>query len=270
MWDVTQYEQFGSERSRPFFDLVGQIPFRESKNARSVVDLGCGTGELTASLLLRSPHAHILGIDSSREMLKKAEAVDQTHRERRGSTGKLEFQLSDIADWKPAEPVDVVVSNAALHWLPDHEELMPRLASYLSPRGVLAVQMPNRFRAPSQQAIEATVAADPWRERLTCVGLHRESVLPTETYVGLLGRLGFDVNAWETTYFHVLTGENASLEWLKGTALRPLLAALDEEQRLQFKRELAARLNTSYPPRDGVTVFPMQRLFFVATRIDSK
>ena len=255
MWDVSQYTRFQSERSRPFFDLVAQIPATDPK---VIVDLGCGTGELTATLLDRWPGARILGVDSSLEMLKKAATVTRP--------GQLEFLLSDIADWKPDQLVDVLLSNAALHWLPDHEQLIPRLASYLATDGVLAVQMPNRFRAPSQQAIEDTIAASPWRDRLRGIGLHRESVLPTETYARLLMQLGFAVDAWETTYIHVLHGENASLEWFKGTALRPLLAALDAEQQAEFQRALATRLNDLYPPRDGFTLLPMQRLFFVAAR----
>jgi trans-aconitate 2-methyltransferase len=266
MWDVSQYTLFERERSRPFFDLVGQIPHQNSKDARTVVDLGSGTGELTASLLLRSPHAHIVGIDSSAEMLKKAETVDQRAWERRGSTGTLKFRLGDIADWAPDEPVDIIVSNAALHWLADHERLISRLASFLASDGVLAVQMPNNFRAPSHQAIFETAAAGPWRERLAGVGLHRDAVLPIETYVRLLLELGFTVNAWETTYLHILPGENAVLEWLKGTALRPLLTALDPGHQADFQRALAARLDEVYPLRDGVTIFPMQRLFFIASR----
>ena len=216
------------------------------------------TGEQTATLLNRWPASRILGIDSSPEMLRKAEAVAQS--------GKLEFRLADITDWRPDQPVDIILSNAALQWLPDHEQLFPRLASFLSDHGTLAVQMPNRFRAPSQRAIEETIADGPWRDRLSNVGLHQKSVLPTEDYARLLMRLGFTVNAWETTYFHILHGENASLEWLKGTALRPLLAALDPDQQTEFQRALAARLNLAYPPRDGITFFPMQRLFVVATR----
>jgi trans-aconitate 2-methyltransferase len=269
MWDVSQYEQFASERSRPFWDLVGQIPFQTLRNATSVVDLGCGTGELTASLLLRCRHAHILGIDSSPEMLKKAEAVDQRNRELRDAPGMVEFRLADIAGWSPEQPVDVIVSNASLQWLPEHEQLIPRLASYLSPNGALAVQMPNRFRAPSQRAIEETIADGTWRDRLLKIGLHQNSVLPTEAYARLLMQLGFVVNAWETTYLHVLHGENASLEWLKGTALRPLLAELDPDEQSEFQRALADRLNAVYPPQEGITIFPMQRLFFVATRADS-
>jgi trans-aconitate 2-methyltransferase len=259
MWDVSQYTRFHVERSRPFFDLVAQIP---NADPAVIVDLGCGTGEQTATLLDRWAGARILGVDSSPEMLKNAAAFARA--------GRLEFQLSDIAEWQPADSVDVILSNAALQWLPDHEQLLRRLASYLSTNGTLAVQMPNRFRAPSQRAIEETIAENPLRDRLSKIGLHQKSVLATETYARLLMQLGFTVNAWETTYFHILRGDNASLEWLKGTALRPLLAALDPGQQTDFQRALAARLNVAYPPQGGVTVFPMQRLFFVATRADSK
>lgn len=255
MWDVAQYTRFQTERTRPFIDLVSQIPNAEP---RSIVDLGCGTGEQTATLLDRWPNARILGIDSSPEMLKKAATFARA--------GQLEFQQSDIADWRPAEPVDIILSNAALQWVPDHEQLFPRLASYLAPGGTLAVQMPNRFRAPSQQAIEETVADGPWRERLKSIGLHQKSVLPTETYSRLLLDRGFSVNAWDTTYYHILYGENASLEWLKGTALRPLLAALNPDEQTRFQQALAERLNAAYPPENGVTIFSMQRLFVVATQ----
>src|SRR4029079_10495525 len=112
---------FQSERTRPFIDLVSQIP---NSDPRSIVDLGCGTGEQTATLLVRWPKARIIGIDSSPEMLTKAATFARS--------GQLEFQQSDIADWRPAEPVDVIVSNAALQWLADHEQLFPSLASSLA------------------------------------------------------------------------------------------------------------------------------------------
>lgn len=263
MWDVAQYRLFESERARPFWDLVGNIPFRTWRTAETVVDLGCGTGELTAEL--RRSHcrnAHVLGIDSSPEMLKRAESV--------ALPGKLDLQQCDIADWRPTEPVDIILSNAALHWLPDHEQLFPRLVSSLNYRGTLAVQMPNRFRAPSQQAIDETIDSGPWRDRLKNIGLHKESVLPTETYARLLLAAGLAVDAWETTYYHILHGENASLEWLKGTALRPLLAALTPDEQASFQAALSIRLDAAYPPKDGITIFPMQRLFIVATRRGSQ
>jgi len=257
MWDVAQYTRFQTERTRPFIDLVNQITNADPK---TVIDLGCGTGEQTATLLGRWPTARILGLDSSPEMLNKAGA--------RAQPGRLDFQFADIATWQPTGPVDIVLSNAALHRLPDHLQLFARLASYLSSGGTLAVQMPNRFRAPSQQAIEDAIAAGPWRDRLHNIGLHRESVLPTESYTRLLLSLGFTVNAWDTTYYHILHGEHASLEWLKGTALRPLLAVLPSNDHPAFLAAAAARLNEAYLKENGTTVFPMQRLFVVATRTE--
>jgi trans-aconitate 2-methyltransferase len=128
------------------------------------------------------------------------------------------------------------------------------------------VQMPNRFQTPSQIAVEQTTAEPRWAAALAGVGLHRESVLPIARYVDRLHDLGFRVNAWETTYIHVLTGENPVLEWLKGTGLRPLLQRLGTEEGGAFLQALGSRLKAAYPARGSVTLFPMPRLFFVATR----
>jgi trans-aconitate 2-methyltransferase len=255
MWDVSQYSRFQSERTRPFFDLVGQV--RAESPAR-VVDLGCGTGELTRTLADRWPRAIVLGIDSSPQMLAESAKFKQQDR--------VEFLQQDIADWSPAEPVDVIISNAALQWLPRHDELVTRLASFLTPGGVLAVQMPNRFRTASQRAIEDAMNDPRWRERMAGVGLHQESVQPLEEYTRLLMRLGCSVNAWETTYMHILPGKDGVLEWLEGTGLRPLLATLDPLDKEAFRTEVGARLRRAYPSFNGATLFPMPRLFFVATR----
>ncbi len=180
--------------------------------------------------------------------------------------GRLEFVRGEIADWSARQPVDLIVSNAALHWVDDHESLLTRLSRMLSPHGTLAVQMPNRFQGPMQAAIDALVADPRWAPQLKGVGLHRESVRPILWYVRLLHGLGLAVNAWETTYVHVLTGENPVLEWIKGTGLRPLLAALDEANSAQFLAELGLRLTSIYPTTGDVTFFSMPRLFFVAQR----
>ncbi|QDT53233.1 Trans-aconitate 2-methyltransferase [Caulifigura coniformis] len=258
MWDVTQYTRFQSERARPFFDLVAQIP---QAAAELIVDLGCGTGEQTATLLNRWPEAHVLGLDSSPEMLAKSASFVRA--------GQIDFQSADISSWEPTGPVDILISNAALQWLPDHERLIPRLASHVAPGGTLAVQMPNRFRNTSQRIIEDAIASGPWRDRLRDIGLQRDSVLPSETYVRLLLERGFTVNSWETTYNHLL-GENGPLEWLKGTAIRPLLDALEPDEGPAFLEALSTRLNAAFPSRGGVTLFPMQRLFFVAQRGDMR
>lgn len=256
-WDPQQYGRYAAERSRPFFDLVDRIPVR---TANFVVDLGCGTGALTKTLAERWPQAETLGVDSSPQMLTQALQTAS------GSTVRLRFVQADIAAWTPECPVDVLVSNAALHWLPDHEWLLPRLVGYLAPGGTLAVQMPDRFTSPSQVAIDE-IAADPrWSDRLAGVGLHRKSVLPAERYIDLLRSCGCDVDAWRTTYYHLLRGENPVFEWLKGSGLGALLSELDDARREVFAAAVADRLRQIYPPTGDITIFPMQRLFFIATR----
>ncbi|WP_020475622.1 methyltransferase [Zavarzinella formosa] len=255
MWDAKEYLKFADERSRPFADLLGQVRQQE---CRRIVDLGCGTGHLTLTLAERWPAARVTGVDQSAEMLAKATPLAIPHR--------LEFVQADIADWSADGPVDLLVSNAALHWLGDHRGLFTRLAGLLAPGGTLAVQMPNRFRTATQFAVEEATADPRWASRLQGVGLHRESVMPLTWYVDLLHDLGFAVNAWETTYVHVLTGENPVVEWLKGTGLRPLLERLEAEEQADFLRILSERLKADYPARGNTTLLPMPRVFFVATR----
>jgi trans-aconitate 2-methyltransferase len=255
-WDAEQYNKFAAERARPFADLMAQVD-RDPERTRYVVDLGCGPGKLTRQLAERWPAARVVGVDNSAEMLAKAQPL--------AIAGRVEFVQADVAAWSPAQPVDFLLSNAALHWLADHDALLRRLAGWLEPGQTLAVQMPNRFDGPVQQAIDATAADPRWAAQLRGVGLHRGSVQPVEWYVRLLQDLGFVVNTWETTYIHVLTGEDPVLEWFQGTGLRPLLARLDGLAVEQFRSQLAARLRALYPPRNGTTLFPMPRLFFVAT-----
>lgn len=256
MWDAGQYLKFSDERGRPFVDLLAQV---RREWASSIFDLGCGAGNLTRMLCDRWPMATVVGVDSSPQMLAQARQY--------ALPGKLDFVEGDIARWQPTAPVDLLVSNAALQWIDDHERLLERLAAMLAPGGTLAVQMPNRFENESQRAIEATSADPRWSAALQGVGLHRKSVLPVDRYVDKLHELGFAVNAWETTYIHVLHGENPSLQWLKGTALRPLLGRLDENQKTAFLKDVGGRLLELYPPHGEVTLFPMPRVFFVAERV---
>ena len=255
MWNATEYLKFADERARPFFDLVGQVRL---ERAGTIADLGCGPGNLTRTLTERWPMARVVGIDSSPEMLERAGPL--------AIPGRLEFVQADIADWSPAEPVDLIVSNAALQWISDHRRLLARLAGALAAGGTLAVQMPHRFDNPSQAAIEETSADPRWADLLKGVGLHRKSVMSVTWYVSELMDLGFAVNAWETTYVHVLRGKSPVLDWLKGTGLRPLPARLDEAAQGEFLRILGERFQQAYPPQGDVTLFPMPRVFFVATK----
>jgi trans-aconitate 2-methyltransferase len=255
MWNPSQYHKFSSERSRPFFDLIAQV---ELDDAHVIADLGCGTGRLTQVLSQRWSAAHVTGVDNSPEMLQEAAALQ--------IPGRLEFITAEIQAWTCETPIDLILSNAALHWVEDHSALLKRLAGMLAANGVLAVQMPNRFGTATQTAIDETAADPRWRGPLRGAGLHRHSVMPLTWYVEALHDLGFTVNAWETTYLHVLTGEAPVLDWLKGTSLRPLLARLDAHQADAFLAALGARLKAAYPPSGDVTLFPFPRLFFVATR----
>jgi trans-aconitate 2-methyltransferase len=254
MWDADQYLKYADERSRPFFDLLARVP---ESDANFIVDLGCGPGNLTRTLIDRWPQARVLGVDNSPEMLDQASRL--------AMPGRLDFLQADILSWSPAAPVDRIVSNAAWQWVGHHESLLSRLAKALSPGGTLAVQMPYHFQSPAHQIIEETKDDPRWRPALEGVGLHRQSVLPLVWYVERLHDLGFVADAWQTTYIHVLTGENPVLEWFKGTALRPLLNRLEQAAKDAFLHEVGIRLQAAYPARGETTLLPFPRIFFVAT-----
>src|SRR5262249_6123969 len=180
--------------------------------------------------------------------------------------GRLQFQQDDLAAWRSEGPLDLIFSNAALHWVDGHERLLPALVGMLAPGGTLAVQMPNNLRSPGHQAIAEIQNSERWRPTLGGVGLRAEVVQPLLWYAEQLHRLGLSVDAWETTYVHVLGGENPVLEWLKGTALRPLLARLPPAETEEFLAEAGARLRAAYRRVGDVTLLPYTRIFFVATK----
>ena len=255
MWGAGQYLKYAEERSRPFFDLLARV---RRENADFIADLGCGPGNLTRTLAERWPGARVIGVDSSPEMLEQAKPL--------AIPGRLGFMQADLASWMPNESMDLIVSNAALQWVDDHGALLVRLAKMLSPGGTLAVQMPHHFQDPAHLVIEKTRADPRWSTTLKGIGLHQQSVMPLVWYVGKLHELGFTVDSWQTTYIHVLTGANPVLEWFKGSALRPLLNALELEARNDFLDDLGRRFAAAYPVRGDVTLLPFPRLFFVATR----
>lgn len=255
MWDANQYLKFADQRARPFYDLLARVEVRE---AGFIADLGCGPGNLTRILAERWPGAAVVGVDSSAEMLTAARA--------NRLPGRVEFVQADIMTWTPDRPVDLLISNAALHWVPDHAALFARLAGLLAPAGTLAVQIPYHFQSQAHQIIHEVKTGPRWHGALAEIGLHERSVMPLLWYVERLHELGLAVDAWQTTYVHVLTGDNPVLEWFKGTALRPLLAALEPPAQEDFLRELGDRLRAAYPAKRGVTLLPFPRLFLVATR----
>ncbi len=264
MWDPAQYLSFADERSRPFFDLTGRIA---ATAPGYVVDLGCGPGQLTAALARRWPDAQVQGIDSSPEMIAAANQM-LAHASASRSDGaelrdRLTFAVGDVADWKPGRPVDVIVSNAVLQWVPGHMGLLPRLAANLADGGWLAFQLPGNFDQPSHAVLRELAAAPQWHDKLAGAQLNRQAGDPAD-YLDVLAGLGLRVDAWETTYLHVLTGADPVTEWYKGTGLRPVLGVLGENDAAEFLAEYSARMRAAYPAASYGTVFPSRRVFVVA------
>ncbi|MFI7210212.1 trans-aconitate 2-methyltransferase [Micromonospora maritima] len=258
MWDPRTYLRYGDERSRPFHDLLARVG---ADRPRAVVDLGCGPGTLTATLADRWPDSRITGLDSSTEMIDRAGALD----------APVTFAVGDVRDWRPAPDVDVLVANAVLQWVPGHRELLTRWVADLPPAAWLAFQVPGNFAAPSHRALREVAGRDRWRDRLA--GLLREAPVDEPVdYATLLTGAGCAVDAWETTYVHLLPADGADhpvLAWMEGTALRPVRAALAAADWADFRAELGVRLAEAYPVRQGQVYFPFRRIFVVA-RTDAR
>jgi len=254
-WDPQQYLKFAAPRLRPALDLLAAVP---AVAPAVVFDLGCGAGNVTRLLAERWPHASLTGIDDSAPMLAKATV----------EVAGVHWRQQDLAHWRADRPADVIYSNAALHWLPDHARLFPLLVDQLAPGGVLAVQMPRNFEAPSHALIGDTVRAGPWRARLEPL-LSPSPVAPPAFYYGVLAPHVARLDIWETEYLQVLTGADPVKEWTKGTWLKQFLEALAEPERSAFEEDYAARLRSAYPAEaDGKTLFPFRRLFIVAVARD--
>ncbi|MBV8929605.1 MAG: trans-aconitate 2-methyltransferase [Mycobacteriaceae bacterium] len=251
-WDPAQYGRFANERNRAFLDLTARI----EASPRHVVDVGCGPGNLTALLATRWPGALIEGIDSSPEMIAAADAQADKPR-------GVSFSIADAAEWQPAPDVGVIVSNAALQWVPRHQQLIGRWASALPAGGWLAVQVPGNFDSPSHALMRSVAGSPRWAPQLGNVIHHRDAVGAPQSYASVLLDAGMAADVWETTYLHVLGGADPVLEWLRGTGLRPLLAALSPGDADEFATELAAKLRGAYPPGPHGTVFPFRRIFAV-------
>ncbi|MEP7017654.1 MAG: methyltransferase domain-containing protein [Actinomycetota bacterium] len=262
IWNPRQYEKFSDHRRRPFVDLISRV---DASAPGAVVDLGCGPGPLTLSLARRWPEARIIGVDSSAEMLGQARRNDRTER--------VEWtQVEDVATWDPMQagvPIDVIVTNALLQWVPSHRELIPGWISALAPGGWFAMQVPGNFRAPSHALLREVAASSPRAGELLARLHGAESVSEPATYAALLAGLGCEVDAWETTYQHILDpGGNQPdpvLEWTKGTALLPVFDVLKgESERADFVAAYRNALLRAYPRQSFGTMFAFRRIFAVA------
>jgi trans-aconitate 2-methyltransferase len=251
-WDPAEYGRFEDERARPFFDLVSRIAAR---SPRRVVDLGCGSGDLTVTLAERWPSAVVEGIDSSPDMIAACPR-----------NAGVRFSVQDVASWSMPADADVVVSNAVLQWVPSHRALVASWASALPAGGWLAFQVPGNFDSPSHALMRRLAATPRWEPRLGGVLRHHDAVASPQEYATLLIDCGMRVDAWETTYLHLLPGDDPVLRWLRGTGLRPVLAALTAAEADEFQAEFAAALRSAYPRTPHGTFLPYRRVFVVAHR----
>jgi len=251
-WNPAQYLRFDSERLRPALDLIARIAHPDPK---IVYDLGCGTGNGTAVLRSRFPSARVIGVDASAAMLERA----------RAEVPGAEFTAADLATWTPAQKGDVIFTNAALQWLPDHKVLLPRLLGCLAPGGVFAVQMPAMDAAPIRRLQFEVAANGPWADRLGPIAAKAPRILEPPAYRALLAPLTARFEMWETIYWHALQGEDAAVQWSLGTSLRPYVEALEEPMRSAYLDAYTQAVRPHYPREaDGRTLLPFRRLFLLA------
>lgn len=247
-WDPERYLAYADERGRPFVELLARVP---AVAPRSVVDLGCGPGTLTRLLAERWPTARVLGIDSSPQMVARGEDLPG-----------VELAVADLRTWEPTEPVDVLVSNATLQWVPGHLDLLPWLTGHVRPGGWFAFQVPGNFAEPSHTIRRDLAAQEPYAAFTGAVAV--PAAHDAATYLDALVRLGCEVDAWETTYLHVLTGEDPVFTWISATAAGPTLQALPDDLRPGFEAELRHRLREAYPDGPAGAVLAFRRVFVVA------
>jgi trans-aconitate 2-methyltransferase len=252
-WSARQYTAFEAERTRPVRDLVAAIP---NRNVTTAIDLGCGPGNSTEVLAAAFPDATITGLDNSPDMIAAA----------RKRLPHIRFELVDLTTWSDPGPFDVILSNAVMQWVPGHDTLFPRLVGKLSGGGNLAIQMPDNAEEPALRLMREVAADGPWAGKLANV--LRPARRDALWYYELLKPLCAHVDLWRTTYFHVIAGGAAGVvEWFKGSALRPLLDALDEAERKAFVTRYQAEVRKAYRTMpDGTVLLPFPRMFIVATR----
>jgi len=269
-WDAGLYLRFANERARPAADLISRIVFlgperadfndatrADFRSPARIVDIGCGPGNSTQMLHERWPQATITGVDNSPEMLAQAKAEHP----------QWSWVQADAATWNSEDLFDLVFSNAALQWVPNHAEVFPRLFRLVAPGGALAVQMPSNFHGPVHRIV-AEVAQQPlWQDALRDAP-KRIGVEPLSFYYDLLQPLAASLELWETEYLHTLGGPEAILEWIRGTGMRPYLQALPNDQQKQKFQDLCLeRFREAYPRRpSGKVLFPFRRIFVIACR----
>ncbi|MEZ5126160.1 MAG: methyltransferase domain-containing protein [Thermoleophilia bacterium] len=251
-WEPDRYLRYGDERTRPATDLAAQVAVAVP---RRIIDLGCGPGNSTEVLCRRWPEAHVVGLDSSPAMIASA----------RAQYAEREWQLGSIETWAPAEPYDVVFSNAALQWVPDHDRLVKRLFGYVAAGGALAFQVPSATYARVRTLIHEIAQGGPWATRMSGA-LSALTLESPDFYYDCLAPSAGMVDVWETEYMHVLASPSAIVDWMSATGLRPFLDALEPgAESEEFLMRLRGRVAEAYEFRaDGRVLFPFRRTFVIA------
>jgi len=253
VWHPETYLKYSNIRFRAAYDLIAHIPLERCER---IYDLGCGTGHLTKALHERWPEARVTGVDSSKEMLANF----------RKEFPEYECIEGDISRWRPDAPADLLFSNAALQWVPDHEHLLPSLMGHVRRGGVFAIQMPRHIDSPGHLLLVETALEPRWRERLAPATLYMVVHTP-EQYWRWLSPHAASVEIWETIYLHQLEGENPVVEFFRGTQLRPYIHLLPEAEAKEFVAAYAEKIARAYPKQaNGKTLLPFRRIFIVATR----
>jgi trans-aconitate 2-methyltransferase len=254
-WSAHQYGTFERERTRAVRDLLHAV---EVDRAAKAIDLGCGPGNSTEALAARFPMAEVSGLDSSEDMIRAA----------RARLPGVKFELGDVSAWQAASAYDLILANAVLQWVPDHETLLPRLMRSLAPGGHLAVQMPDNLEEPAHRLMRQVAAGPRFAAKLSGAAGARQPRLDALWHYRLLKPHAARVDLWRTTYHHVLAGGiDAVVEWFKGSGLRPFLARLDPDEQAAYLADYRAALRSAYAVlADGSVLLPFPRLFIVAKR----
>ena len=253
-WKPDLYLKFEKQRTQPAIDLASRIDISAPKR---IIDIGCGPGNSTLALKNRWPNAEITGLDSSPAMIAQA----------RKEYSDINWICADASgDFGEFGRFDIAFSNAAIQWIPNHEELIPNLFSMLDTGGVLAVQVPNTAKMPVHLALQTLVQSERWRKRLSDVDMH--STFSAAYYYDILSNITDDIDLWETDYYHVMENHNAIVQWYSSTGLRPYLSRLDSlDDQADFLDEFEKALKIAYPDQnDGLVLFPFTRIFFLARR----
>jgi len=253
-WNPSLYLKFMDERTRAARDLLDRVPLAA---ARLVYDLGCGPGNSSRLLTRRFPDARLVGLDTSEAMLAHA----------RNLVPNATFARGDIAGWSPEAPPDLIFTNAALHFLPNHHELIPRLASTLAPGGVFAAQMPSTANESSHALMRMVAAEGPWSSRLVPVAKTQPYIAAVDDYYEWLQPVSKAIELWLTTYVYMFDIAAGVADFFAGSALQPFLERLSDDERCAFVARYREGLEDAYPAQsDGKVLLPYPRLFMVAVR----